>query len=185
MNLIIDKSNQKLKTGDIILTSKKHSPFLKAMRFFQKDFVLYSHTLIVKDEYFAYEAKGRIRITNIKEVLDNCDAYLIVRKKNFTKYKKELMIRLLKDLVGRPYSYKRLFLQVLDNVFHTNKFTRLLKSIDNQICSSLVAWVYYVLFEIKFNNKNWYSADPDDLHDELSINKNDWFIIDQDIKETN
>ena len=186
MNLLPDKvDNVDIKTGDVILVSKSSSILLKGMKFFQKDPVFFGHALIAKNEYSAYEAKKTIRISNIKEVIDSYGFYLIVRKKNFTPTQKNIFQRLIKDLVGRPYGFKRLLLQILDNIFHTTKFTKLLKNVDNQICSSLVAWIYYVLFNIQFSNKVWYSCDPDDIHDEIT-NNDSWTIISSNLpKESN
>jgi hypothetical protein len=77
--------------------------------------------------------------------------------------------------IGTNYNYYRLALQLLDNIFATNWFTRHLRlTKDLNICSTYVAWVYDKALGIRFNDVHWLSVEPDDIDDEYWKNSEDW-----------
>jgi hypothetical protein len=170
-------SQKDIQCGDIVLASFKSSPILRAMKLLQPDDVTYSHILLAKEQNIVYEARTDIKEIDFSYIMNKYENIKVVSYKLITDKDKEIIKRLLKDLIGRPYSYLRLFYQLLDHLTGSTYFTSRLKDPGNQICSSLVSWIYYVLFEIKFNNKNWYSTDPDDIDDEVNKDDKLWHVV--------
>jgi len=76
------------------------------------------------------------------------------------------MINSAEGLLGNPYSIIRIILQLLDQMFNTNYFTKRIKDPEQQVCSSLVAWCYDAVLGVRFNGVNWASCEPDDIDDE-------------------
>jgi len=164
------------KLGDIILTERKSSIIAKFMKFFQKDSVKYSHSMVVIDDSNVIESHIRIRISPIYDSLKKADSYKIIRKTNITDKELQILRKSLCSLEGQFYSVKRILLQILDHIFNTNWFTKQSTDKKDQVCSSLVAWGYYVACKIKFNGVEWASCDPDDIDDE-SLNSDKWIIV--------
>lgn len=168
----------KLKSGDIILTSKD-SWIVSFMRFFQSDPVKYGHAMVVDMENkCALEAGVTIRCTPLtKAFTGRHKHYKVLRYKELTDKQVRVMLKSMRSLIGKIYSVKRMFLQLFDHLCYTNWFTHLDKSRGSQICSSYVAWGFYVACKIKFNGVSWRSADPDTIEDETEKNSDDWEVI--------
>lgn len=168
----------KFKSGDIILTSRD-SWVVKFMRFFQSDPVKYGHAMVVDMVHnCVLEAGVTIRCTPLeKAFVGRHKHYKVLRYKNITDNQVKVMLKAMRSLIGRLYSVKRIFLQLLDHVFYTNWFTKLDKSKSSQICSSYVSWGFGIACKIKFNGVNWTSADPDDISDEVEKRPNLWETV--------
>ena len=165
-----------LKTGDVIFASKG-SIIVEFMRLFQTDPVFWGHVLIVKDNETAWEASVKLRETNIQKVLDHEPSWKIIRKKDITEDQKEIMRKTAPKLLGRSYGYFRIVLQIFDHVFNTNFFTSQADNKYLQVCSSYVAWIYWVACKYKFNGVPWASCDPDDIEDEQLSNPDMWEVV--------
>jgi len=165
-----------LQTGDIILTSKK-SAIARFMDFFQKDPCVWGHVLVVKDPKTGWEASWKIREVEIKKVFEKHKYYKILRKRDLSARQKELMIELAPKIIGRVYGIRRIFLQLLDQVFHTNWFTTASDSIYCQVCSSYAAWIYEMACRYKFNGVPWQSCDPDDIEDDQLAHPETWVTL--------
>lgn len=166
------------KNGDIILTSR-NSILVRMMRLFQSDPVIYGHALVVDiDNICALEADWRIRATPLEKVfgIKSHKHYKIIRYKDLTDEQVKVLFKSLYSLIGKLYSVRRIFLQVLDHIFYTNWFTKLNKSKGSQVCSSYVAWGFHVACNMKFNGVDWKSADPDDIDDETLKNPGLWEV---------
>jgi len=169
------------KNGDIILTSKS-SFIVWLMRYFQSDPVIYGHALVVDvDNKCALEAGWTIRATPLEEVfkIKRHKHYKIVRYTELTDEQIRVMFKAMYSLMGKFYSFKRILLQVLDHLFYTNWFTKLDKSKASQVCSSYVAWGYYVACGVKFNGVPWQSCDPDDVDDHALANPDKWVLLEE------
>jgi len=173
---LIGEQRMHLERGDIILMSKG-SLIAKFMNYFQKDPCYWGHVALVKDSSTLWEASIVLREYPIAKKLASQKHYKIIRKIDLTDEQKELMEKFAKKLLGRPYGIKRIVLQFLDHIFHTNKFTSKADSKYLQVCSSYVAWVYWCACKYKFNNVPWQSCDPDDIEDDQLANKYKWFIV--------
>ena len=167
----------KFQNGDIILTERKNSIFIKGMRFFQKDSVKYGHAMVIIDDSHVMEANICVKQTSIEKVLSGIDSYKVIRLRNLTECDFQTMKKALFSIEGKLYSWKRIVLQLFDQIFRTNYFTRLLTDKKSQVCSSLVAWCYYIACRTKFNNVDWMSCDPDDIDDESTNNPDKWEIV--------
>lgn len=169
-----------LKTGDIIFTAKD-SIIAKFMDLFQKDPVRWGHCLVVRDNRYAYEAKKMVSLVPLDTVFGRKTAkkYMVIRYKNLTYEHQISIIESCDSILGKLYSFKRIFLQFFDHLFNTNKFTRMDKSYESQVCSSLVAWTYWNAMKMKFNNLGWYSCEPDDIEDHYINNKEQWILVEE------
>ena len=148
----------------------------KFMSYFQSDPIRYGHAVLVKDSLEVYEAKWFIKKTPLHKVLER-DHYIVYRYRDLKDRHVVVMNKALDKLVGNIYSFKRIFLQALDHIFYTNYFTKLDKNTKSQVCSSLVAWAYYVATRTKFNGVDWKSCDPDDIDDNGLAHKDKWLVI--------
>lgn len=164
-----------IQTGDIILTSKK-SVIARFMGIFQKDPCVWGHVLVAKDNETAWEAHWTLRETNIQKILKKYKYYKIIRKKDLTEEQKEEMCEIAPQLLGRFYSVGRIILQMLDHIFHTDKFSGFDNNQYNQVCSSYTAWIYEVACRYKFNGVHWSSADPDDIEDDQLGHPEIWLV---------
>ena len=171
--------NIKLQRGDVILVYNRG--FLsRAIRwvldFFQKDGAKYSHVAIAVSETEVTEALwDGIRKRTFEESISNAKRIKIIRYWGLSDFQIELLELRALSKIGTNYNYYRLALQLLDNIFATNWFTRHLRlTKDLNICSTYVAWVYDKALNIKFNDVHWLSVEPDDIDDEFWKNKKDW-----------
>jgi uncharacterized protein YycO len=168
-----------LQRGDVILVYNRG--FLsKAIRwvlnFFQKDGANYSHVAIAVSEKEVTEALWNgIRKRTFEESIARAKGIKIIRRKGLDDFRRELLELRALSKIGTNYNYYRLLLQLLDNVFATNWFTRHLRlTKDLNICSTYVAWVYDKGLGIRFNDVHWLSVEPDDIDDEFFKNPKDW-----------
>ena len=170
----------KTKPADIILTHSRSwlgKAILWILRFFQHDNVNFSHILMVCHDNVGIEAGKSVLYVNLDEKLRSVQNYKVIRKKNLTEKQRLRVVKKAKKCLGQKYSVFRLCLQLCDQIFHTNWFTRRVKY-RRHICSGLVAWAYYATYKIKFNDINWRSCEPDDIDDESLNNPDLWEIID-------
>lgn len=165
-----------IQTGDILLTSKK-SLIVWFMNLFQKDPCWWGHVLVAKDNVDAWESNYVLKESNIAKVLKKHKYYKIIRKKDLTEDQKEEMRETAPDLLGYPYGVGRIFLQILDHIFHTDWFTRLDDREYIQVCSSYAAWIYKTACEYEFNGVYWTSCDPDDIEDDQLRYPERWEVL--------
>jgi len=170
-----------IQRADIILVHSNKKFFGSIIHFimkvFQKDPVVFQHVMLVENSCSIIEAEWRICSSSIEDALDGVDHYKVLRYKRLTEDDKDKIFELAEKLKGLDYSILRIMLQFLDQLFHTDYFSNLYADNKSQICSSLVAWVFYVVKGIKFNNVSWRSCDPDDIDDESLLNSDDWIIV--------
>lgn len=167
----------KLQRGDVILMYNRGfiSKAIKwILNFFQKDGAKYSHIAIAVSENEVTEALWNgIRRRTFDKSIENAKHIKIIRFKNLTDQQREWVELRAISKIGTNYNYYRLLLQLFDNIFATNWFTRHLKvNKEWHICSTYVAWVYKAL-GIYFNETHWLSVEPDDIDDEV-LRKKDW-----------
>lgn len=167
-----------LQTGDIILTSKK-SIIARFMGIFQKDPCVWGHVLVAKDDYTAWEAHWTMREIELSKVFKRKKYWKIIRKVDLTEKQKEIMCKVSPQLLGYPYGVSRIFLQILDHIFHTNKFSGFDDNQYNQVCSSFAAWIYEIACRYKFNGVPWQSCDPDDIEDDQLANPERWEVLEE------
>jgi len=149
------------------------------MRLFQKDPVVWGHVLIVKDENIAWEANYVLKETLLEEVFRKNRYYKIIRKVDITDDQRDIMRKTAPKLLGHPYGLGRIVLQFFDHVFHTNWFTKKADWKFLQVCSSYVAWIYWVSCRYKFNGVEWASCDPDDIEDEQLTHPEIWEVLEE------
>ena len=169
------------KPADIIISMDKKSLFsrsiLSVLRFFQSDPVDYQHSMLVIDENRCIEANLKVEISILTDRFADLKRYKVIRHRHLTDEQRQGIVNKAYDLLGLDYSFLRMGLQLLDQIFNTNYFTRRIGNPDQQICSSLVAWCYNEITRIKFNRVKWNSVEPDDIDDESLRNPIDWEII--------
>lgn len=168
-------------TADILLTTSKSRIgriIVWILRLFQKDPVFFNHCILAANNKFGIEAAtSGIQYCDLQEKMESATAFRLIRCKSISDAKRESIVTSTRKLIGLSYGYKRLFLQLLDQVFFTNFFTRKLGDRRCQVCSSLIAWAYYTRCKIKFNGVTWQSVDPDDIDDEILINPDMWEVV--------
>lgn len=169
-----------LNNGDIILTNKK-SILSHLMGMFQDDVVNWGHTGIVDADNKAiiHATAWGIDSMPIDDFVAKYKHYIIIRRVDINYIDTFKIVGLARKTIGLHYSWFRIFLQTLDHIGNTNFFTGLYASNRYQVCSSLVAWCYYVLFKIKFNEVEWQSCDPDDIEDDFESNRDKWVLVDR------
>lgn len=163
-----------LKPGDIILTKGFKGIVVWFLNLFQKDKVHYGHVSMVVSPSCIIEAGYKVRLISIDNFFKKHKSFKIIRFKWLSFNSSTRLVTLIKSQLNVDYGWTRFLLQILDNVFHTNYFTKLDKSEENQICSSLVAWAYFEVLGINFNKVPWNSCEPDDIEDEVEINSDIW-----------
>jgi hypothetical protein len=170
-----------LKPADVIITTDKRSLFSKlilvTLNFFQKDQVRYQHVMMAVNNEVCVEALNKITYNISRDRMKDFRRYKVIRNKNITDEQREDIVKRATTLHGLNYGYIRLGLQLFDQFFQTNWFTRRIKNPDYQICSSLVAWCYDVETGIRFNGINWSAVEPDDIDDESLRNTKDWETV--------
>lgn len=159
-----------LKPADIIITTDKKSMFSKAilsvLRFLQKDDVYYQHVMMATDKDLCIEANWKVETSFFRERVFDFKKYKVIRHRYLTEEQRKKIVERAKTMIGKRYSVLRITLQLFDNLFNTNYFTKRIKDPDQQICSSLVAWCYDVETGVRFNGINWSAVEPDDIDDE-------------------
>ncbi len=173
----------KLEPGDIVLGGGTNSPILKFMRHFQKDTVNYSHCMVVKDfrsiihSSFKWGGPTGVMTNWMDYVWAHYPQYKVIRMKNITEEQKKHVVDTAMSMKHIDYSFTRIILQLFDHIFQTNWFTKKLKSENDQVCSSFVAYLYKDL-GVEFNGVSWESCDPDDIDDHAIANPDTWVEID-------
>lgn len=165
-----------IQTGDIILTSKR-SVIARFMDLFQEDACVWGHILIVKDNDIAWEAHWTLREVKLSKTFKKYKHWKIIRKTDLTEGQKEIMRKVAPQLLGKFYSPGRIFLQLLDHVFSTDKFSGYNNNQYKQVCSSYAAWIYEMSCRYRFNGVHWSSADPDDIEDDQINHPESWLIL--------
>lgn len=171
-----------LQCGDIILMYNR-GMLSKTIRwflnFFQKDSAKFSHVAVAISEIEVADAQWNgIILHTPAAALKNAKHYKIVRYKWLTKPAEARLEELLLSKVGTRYNYWRLILQLFDNVFSTNWFTKHWAVTKNEnICSTYVTWAYYKATGIRFNDCDWISVEPDDIDDEIINDPMKWTVV--------
>jgi len=134
----------KMLPADIIITTDKKSWLSKAilavLNFFQEDEVKYQHVMMAVDDEICIEALNKITFNYTRERMRDFKRYKIIRHKSLTDDQRRAIVGRARTLSGLDYGYIRLALQLFDQAFQTNYFTRRIKDPNYQICSSLVAF---------------------------------------------
>jgi len=171
----------KLLPADIIITTDKKSllsaAILSVLNFFQKDEVKYQHAMLVVNDKLCIEALNKITFNYIEERMKDFKRYKVIRHTGLTDKERLCIVDRAKSLRGLDYGYVRLGLQLFDQMFSTNWFTRRIKDPNYQICSSMVAWCYDVETGVRFNGINWSAVEPDDIDDESLSSTTDFETI--------
>jgi hypothetical protein len=167
----------KLETGDIILSSKK-SIIANFMNWFQSDPVFWGHVSVAKDSETVWEASWILTESPLNKIVES-GPYKIIRKNDLTEEQREIMHQEAPKLLGCPYGVFRIFLQLLDHVFHTNWFTDRDDREKMQVCSSYTAWIYDKACGYRFNDVDWESCDPDDIDDDSLLFPERWMVLDE------
>jgi hypothetical protein len=156
--------------ADIVITTDSKSWFsaiiLSVLNFFQKDDVKYQHAMLVVDEAICIEANWEVEYSNIETRLVDFKRYKVLRHKELTEEQRAGIVEKATDLLGLRYSVARILLQLCDQLFNTNYFSKRIKDPEQQICSSLIAWCYGIETGIEFNKLSWAAVEPDDIDDE-------------------
>lgn len=167
--------------GDVILVRSGNwfgDLILKFTQLCSKDSVRYSHIAIIKDSTSILQSRFEVEEQSLEFELKNWKKYKIIRYKELTSDQANKMINACLKLKGVDYGYVRLILQLLDNIFSTHKFTKLSKNNKDQVCSSLIAWLFYTCTKkTKINDSDWRSCDPDDFEDDFEKNPDKWELI--------
>ncbi len=127
------------------------------------DRIKYSHAFIIVHSKLCVEALARVDITPIKERLEESSSYLILRPKIDAR-KRGLAADRALGLVGTEYSYARLFMFFLDDLFSTRFFGKLMRDPKQVVCSELVAECYKGVFKFgQDDNLNPLVVAPEDI----------------------
>jgi hypothetical protein len=106
--------------------------------------------------------------------------YRIMRKDNLTDEDAAgIAMRLSKEL-GSKFSLATIFWQFMDNLFRTNWFTGTLNRSNGIVCSSLIAMAWQDQIGLRFNGRDWFSVEPDDVDDETQ--KPGWTVISEKVE---
>jgi hypothetical protein len=169
-----------IKPADIIIVNSGTTYgqlIMMALSLFQADDVKYIHVLMAVDEKEAIVAESKVRYRNIEKYLSKVKSYKIIRNNKLTDEQREKIVERSKKLFNLKYGVFRIVLQLLDQVFSTDKFTNWLDDRKIQVCSTVPSWSYYVEAGIKFNGLPWQCVEPDDIDDESISNTDDWDIV--------
>ena len=160
----------KIQPADIIITADKKSWFSKAilcvLNFFQKDEVKYQHVMMAITDEVCVEALNKITTNFTRERFKDFKRFKIIRCESLSMQQKHDIVLTARGMIGYRYGYIRLALQLFDQIFNTNWFTKRIKDPDYQICSSFIAFCYDKEAGIRFNGLSWAAVEPDDIDDE-------------------
>jgi len=163
----------KLKPGDIILGSK-NAPVTKIIMWFQSNPVRYAHCMVVCSGGKVLQSKKTMHYLTIDEALRKYPKHTIARYRFATEEGQKVIDELAEEMIGEDYSWGRICLQVFDHIFHTNWFSGKMKDVDDQVCSSAVAYVFDKAYGKKFSGVEWESCTPDDIDDDIKNNPDEW-----------
>lgn len=177
----------KLKAGDIIMTRAKKNwfidLFLKLIQYGGGgDPARFTHVSCMVSPNMLIEAQMRVVKRDMLQVKKYMSkrAYRIVRKDDLTDEEGiGIAIRLNNEL-GKKFSLMTIFWQFLDNIFKTNWFTGTLNRSSGIVCSSLIAKAWQDEIGLKFNDRDWFSVEPDDVDDETQ--KSGWTVISEKVE---
>lgn len=167
------------KPGDIILVRSGNwfgNLILWFLRKTDPDSVYFSHAALIKDDKTVLQARFKIQEDSIEHMFEIWKQYKVVRYKKITPKDTDIMISYGNSLLGLSYGYLRFILYTIDAILHT-KFSNLITDKNNQICSTLISYLFYKTLNFKFNDVNWEECSPDDVDDEVTNNSCDWEII--------
>jgi len=177
-------SSNIFKPADIMLVytgSSYGALVLMTLNLLQKDEVKFSHVILILDDKKGIEALSSVKYTDLEERIKGVKSYKIIRNNKLTDAQRVAITKKAEKLFGFRYGVFRIVLQLLDQLFKTNYFTKLVKDRKNQICSTLVSWAYHVVAGVEFNGVPWQSVEPDDIDDESIRNTEDWDVVDASI----
>lgn len=168
----------KLRVGDILLVPG-FKPIKWFLQIFQSDKVTYSHVAMMSTNNTVIEAGPKVQRRSIDEFMKFNKKCKVIRLKGLKRRHARALNLEMKSQLGNLYGWRRILLQALDHITFSNWFTRRYDAKKYQVCSSLVAWAYHRVLNIKFNGVFWQSCEPDDIDDESEKNKNKWhtFIV--------
>ena len=168
----------KLEPGDIILCVSHNIVgrlILWVMKMCQKDPVHYSHVAMAMEDNYIIQA--RLKIEEVKFDQSNYHSIKILRYKKFNDEDISKIALLTRSVINRNYGVKRFLAHFLDEMLRINYFTSKINCTNQQICSSLVAWIYYAVLNIKFNDLDWTQVDPDDFDDHYMKDPDNWEVV--------
>ncbi len=168
--------------GDIFLTSSKSmiSKLIKLVLWKINDPAPFSHVAGYVEHGQVIEAKHKVELNAVAELLGDKNNYMVVRMLNVTDEDRQAMADMARLSEGESYGYIKVgLLQLLDQIFHTNFFTEKFSVTNRPYCSELWARVYKDILDYKINGVEAKSCEPDDWQDEVLKNPNKWQIIER------
>jgi len=170
--------------GDIILTDSP-ALFSRLIRWvtsilptWREKRTTFSHSAIVVDYAHCVEALEKVVITPLSVRFSQRDSsrYLVLRPKLPIARRRKAAAFALKQ-VGRPYSYWRLFLFLLDDAGKTRIFAEDYKDPHRLVCSALVALAYDGAIE--FNGVPALACAPEDVYLQFKKHPDQFRVIDE------
>jgi hypothetical protein len=155
--------------GDVVLVRSK-SPLAAIISYVgnkcDDDIVYYTHAAMVYDEDTVFQIMWDVEKTPLLKFFQAHPDYRIIRYRDLTVEQLAAIRKEADKLLKTKYSVYRLFACLFDQVCGTRWFTREIDSERRQVCSSLIAYVYYTATGKEFNGIEWNSCTPDDIDDE-------------------
>jgi len=177
----------KLKAGDIILTRAKKNwftdLFLKLIQYGGGgDPARFTHVSCMVAPNMLIEAQMKVVKRDMLQVKKYMSkrAYRIVRKNDLSDGDAAGIAERLHWELGRKFSLATIFWQLCDNLFRTNWFTGTLNRSSGIVCSSLVAKAWQDQVGLRFNGRDWFSVEPDDVDDETQ--KSGWTALSEKVE---
>jgi hypothetical protein len=91
---------------------------------------------------------------------------------------RECIAKIARGKEGQNYGYiKAVVLQLFDQIFWTNFFTRTFSITNKVYCSQMWAQIYYDVTGVLINGVQPESCEPDDWQDEVLKHPDKWVII--------
>lgn len=177
----------KLKAGDIIMTRAKKNWFTNFfLKFIQYggggDPARFTHVSCMIAPNMLIEAQAKVvkrDMIQVKKYMAK-KAYRIVRKDDLSDEDAAGIAERLNSKLGEKFSLVTIFWQFWDNLFRTNWFTATLNRSNSIVCSSLIAMAWQDQIGLKFNKRDWFSVEPDDVDDETQ--KEGWTVISEKVE---
>lgn len=172
----------KLKAGDIIMTRGQNNWFSDLfLKFIQwgggGDPARFTHVSCMISPNMLIEAQSRVvkrDMLQVKKYMSK-KVYRIVRKDDLSDEDATGIAERLEEKLGEKFSVMTIFWQFWDNLLRTNWFTATLNRSNSIVCSSLIAMAWQDQIGLKFNKRDWFSVEPDDIDDETQ--KSGWTVI--------
>jgi len=177
----------KLKAGDIIMTRAKKNWFTDFfLKFIQYggggDPARFTHVSCMVSPNMLIEAQMKVvkrDMLQVKKYMAK-KAYRIVRKDDLSDKDAEGIAARLNKELGKKFSLVTIFWQFWDNLFKTNWFTGTLNRSNSIVCSSLIAMAWQDQIGLRFNGRDWFSVEPDDVDDETQ--KEGWTVVSEKVE---